>query len=409
MTTASSRAAAVLAALKFRGAERKEIRALDDAGWRELLPLCDRMHLTISLRQNCEDDLPAWVRSRIDQNVRDNKERFVRIKAVYLEIANALQEVGAEHLVLKGFAQSPHFVKDPSLRLQGDLDLFCPPQSIIPARDALSKLGYETIHGLEHQPTDHLPAMMRKSAWKWRGNYFDPTLPIGVDLHFRFWNEATTRLSLKGLDQFWIRHVERDDPFRFPTLSVVDSLGYAALHVYHHVQMGGLSPYHVYELASFLQATADNERFWKEWQDRHDGSLRRVEAVSFRLATGWFGCRVSDEVTEEINNLPVAVQRWFHKYADSPRSSLLRPNKDALWLHLGLLESARDKRQVFYCSLLPARVPPIEAVRQWSLRTYGKFLAYAISRLAYHLSKVPETLWEGFRWWMSSKDLGKQV
>jgi hypothetical protein len=361
------------------------------------------MHLTISLGQICGDDLPAWVRSRIDQNICDNRERFERVKAIYLEMASALREASAEHLVLKGFAQSPDFVKDPGLRMQGDLDLFCPPESILRARDALSRLRYETIHGLEHQPTDHLPSMMRKTAWEWRGNYFDPELQIGVDLHFRFWNEATSRLSINGLDQFWIRRIERRDPFSFPTLSAVDTLGYAALHVFHHVQFGGLRPYHVYELASFLQAHADDDWFWKEWKDQHDCSLRRVEAVSFKLATVWFACRISEDVEKEINNLPTAVQRWFHKYADSPLDSLVRPNKDALWLHLGLLESARDKRFVFYSSLLPTRVPPIEAVRRWSLGTYAKFLTYAISRLAYHLRKGPETVWKGFRWWVSSR------
>jgi Uncharacterised nucleotidyltransferase len=409
VTRTPSRVAAMLAALKFRGAEREEIRALDDAGWRELLPLCDIMHLTISLRQNCGDDLPAWVRSRIDQNICDNKERFERLKAVYLEIANALQEVGAQHLVLKGFTQSPNFVKDPSLRLQGDLDLFCPPESIVPARDVLSKLGYEPIHGLEHQPTDHLPAMMRKTPWEWRGNYFDPEIPIGVDLHFRFWNEDTTLLNLKGLDQFWIRRIERHDPLSFPALNGVDSLGYAALHVFHHVQMGGLTPYHVYELASFLDANADNEVFWKEWKDFHDDSLRRVEAVSFGLATGWFACRTSEQVRKEVNDLPAAVQQWFHEYADSPLDSLVRPNKDALWLHMSLLESARDKRLVFYRSLLPVRVPPLKAVRQWSLRSYLKFLAYAISRLTYHARNAPETLWKGFCWWRSTRHLGKPI
>jgi hypothetical protein len=391
----------VIGALRFTRPDRSGLRDLNEAQWEECLSLCDRMHLTIPLRQNCEDNLPIWVRSRIDQNIVGNKERFERLKNVYLEIAKELRGVGAEHLVLKGFANSPDFVKDPSLRMQGDLDLFCPPDSIFPARDALAKLGYEVIHGLEHQPTDHLPAMMRKTPWQWQGNYFDPEIPVGVDLHFRFWNDATTRLNLKGLDQFWIRRVERNAAFTFPSLSAVDGLGYAALHVFHHLQMGELAPYHVYELGSFLEANADSEQFWTEWEGLHDGSLRRVEAVSFRLASDWFACRISEKVMREINNLPPAVQRWFHQYADSPLRSLVRPNKDALWLHLGLLESARDKRMVFFNSLFPARVPPIQAVRQWSLRTYRKFLPYAISRLVYHLCKVPETLWEGFRWWAS--------
>jgi hypothetical protein len=398
---------AALAALKFHGAQREELRLLDEAGWSEFLALCNRMRLTILLRQNCGDELPAWVRSRIDRNIRDNRERFERLKGAYFEIASALREVGAEHLVLKGFAQSPDFVKDPSLRMQGDLDLFCPPESIFPARDALSKLGYEVIHGREHQPTDHLPAMVRKTPWKYRGNPFDPEIPVVVDLHFRFWNDATTRLKIRGLDQFWIRRTRRRHNFPFPTLSTVDGLGYTALHVFHHLLMSGLTPYHVYELASFLDANADNEVFWKEWGYLHDRSLRRIEAVAFGLAAGWFACRIPEEVRKEIDDLPAAAQQWFHEYAHSPLASLLHPNKDALWLHLSLLESDRDKRMVFYGSLLPVRVPPRTAVQQWSWPSYVNFLAYAFSRLTYHLCSVPATLWKGLCWWWSTRGLSE--
>jgi hypothetical protein len=393
---------AALAALNFQSPQPGELRSIDETGWREFLPLCDKLHLTILLRQKCAGDLPAWVRSRIDQNIRDNKERFERLKVIYFEIANALQDVGAEHLVLKGFSQYPEFVQDPSLRMQGDLDLFCPPESIWIARDALVKLRYEVMQGLVHQATDHLPAMMRKTVWQWRGDWFDPELPIGVDLHFRFWNAATTRLKLQNLDQFWQRRVRRQQPFCFPALNPVDSLGYAALHVFHHLNMGGLNPYQVYELASFLDANSGNDSFWKLWRNWHDESLRRIEAVSFCLATEWFACRVSEEAREEINHLPPAVQEWFKDYRDSPLSGLLFPNKHALWLHLSLLRSPREKLLVFCDTLIPVRLPTIGAAKQWSLRNHARFIFFAISRLTYHVCTVPKTLWEGIRWWWNN-------
>jgi hypothetical protein len=336
------------------------------------------MHLTIPLRLACGGHLPNWVQSRIDANVRDNSERFERIKADYLEMADALKDRGVEYLVLKGFSQSPDFVEDPRFRMQSDIDLFCPPASIFRARDALSKIGYEPDHGLEHQPTDHLPAMMRKSDWEWRGNAFDPEMPVSVELHFRFWNEATTRLYPRGMDQFWARRIERRiDSFNFPSLSRVDGLGYAALHVFHHLQLGGLIPYHVYELPHFLHTNADNEPFWKEWHDLHDDSLSRLQAVCFRLAAIWFGCRLPKEAEREIDRLPDAVHQWFLRYSDSPLGSLVHPNKGSLWLHLSMLESAQDKLWVFCDSLVPVRVPPARAVQRWSLRTHAKFLKHA--------------------------------
>jgi Uncharacterised nucleotidyltransferase len=395
--------AAALEALKFRGARPEMLRTLSDSEWQDLLSLSDPMHLTLSLGKICGDYLPGWVRERIGHNVSDNAKRFERIKGAYSEMAVALRDVGAEHLVLKGFAQSPDYVEDPRLRMQSDIDVFCPLESIFRSRDALSEIGYEPKQGLEHHPDDHLAPMMRKTDWEWRGNAFDPEMPLSVELHFRFWNQTTTRLNPKGLDRFWVRRIERRvEGVNLPTLSRVDGLGYSALHVFHHLQMGYLIPYHVYELAWFLENNADDEQFWKDWRDLHDDSLRRLEVVCFRLATEWFACRLPNEVAKEIDCLPNSIQQWFLKYADSPLNALINPNKDALWLHLSLLESRHAKILVFCESLLPVRVPPTKAVGRWSLRTYAKFLRHAASRLGYHLRILPLTLWGGLRWWWST-------
>jgi len=127
----------LVAALKFAGAQRGALQRLTDSQWQELLPFCDSTQLTIPLRLVCGDHLPDWVRSRIDHNISDNSERYERIKSIYSEMADAMAARGAEHLVLKGFTHFPAFVDDPRLRMQSDIDLFCPPESIQEARDAL--------------------------------------------------------------------------------------------------------------------------------------------------------------------------------------------------------------------------------------------------------------------------------
>lgn len=417
MRNALPHSKAVLDALRFSGARPDALRAMTDSEWQEFLPLCDMMHLTIPLRRVCGDHLPGWVRLRIDANIRDNSERFERIKATYLELAEALRGQTVEYVVLKGFAQSPDFVEDPRLRMQSDIDLFCPPESILRAHDALAKIGYESDRGIHcaaytsaTSTSDHLPTMRRNRGWHWRGNAFDPDMPVSLELHFRFWNEATTRLHPRGLDQFWERRTERRvDGISFPGLSRVDGLGYTSLHVFHHLQTGQLIPHHVYELANFLHTRADDEPFWKEWFAKHDESLRRIQAVCFRLAAVWCGCRLSQEVEQEIDRLPSAVLQWFHKYSDSSLSSFPHQNQDALWMHLSMVESARDKLLVFCENLMPVRVPRGEAIQRWSPRIYASFLRHAVSRLAYHLRVLPRVLWEGFRWWWSTNDMGKQL
>jgi MFS family permease len=395
-------------ALSFADSRRDGLRAMTHSEWTDMLSHWGLVRLTLPLRQRCGDDLPVWVREQIDRNVVDNTERFRRIREGYLEIAEALRDAGVEYVVLKGFAQWPAYMQSPRFRTQTDIDLFCPSESIFHARDVLHTLGYLSAQGQEHQATDHLPEMMRKTDWQWHGRHFDPEMPVGVDLHFRLWNK-TTRLDPSGLDQFWPRRVERQlEDFSFPALDRVDSLAYCSLHILRNLLSGGLLPYHVYELSWFLHTHADDAPFWERWREWHDDSLRALEAVSFRLARDWFACRMPHEAEKETGLLPTPVQHWFQEHEESPLADLIQPNKDALWLHLSLLESASDKRAVLCGRLFPVQFPPATAIKKWPLRIYGKFFGHAVSRVAYHVRLLPQTLWDGLRWWWSSKGLGKQ-
>jgi predicted MFS family arabinose efflux permease len=410
---------AVIAALKFRDADREGLRKLDDSEWAQLLLFCDRMHLTIPLGRRCADQLPSFVRSRIDQNLADNAERFERIKLVYLQVASALHDVDADHVVLKGFAQWHGYAENARFRMQSDIDVFCQPESVFRARDALLALGYKSLDGLEDVSSDHLPPLVQENDWEWHGNSFDPEMPVSIDLHFRLWDEATTHFVLKGLDQFWLRRFEGHlDEFSFRALDPVDSLGYSALHTFRHLLYGGMNADQVYELAWFLHTNAENEQFWKNWRGLHDDSLRRLEAICFRLARDWFACRLPEAVEKEIEHLPSGVNRWCDECADSQIDQFLRPNKKALWLHLSLLESFRDRRAVLGLHLFPMRVPPLRA--HWvqrtnpgdrepsPLRRYAKYFTYVVSRTAYHARALPPVLWHGIRLRWRTKDLGRE-
>ncbi len=395
---------AVMEALKFGGARRDGLLTMTDSEWKDILSQWGFVHLTLPLRQVCSDDLPNWVREQIDRKITHNTERFRRIRKVYVEIDSALQSAGAEYIVLKGFAQWPASMQGPHIRTQSDIDLFSPPESILAVRDALSGIGYAPTPGGEPQPKDHLPPMMRETAWQWRGDYYDPEMPLAVDLHSRFWNEAGERLDAKGVEQFWHRRVERQwGGLACPALHPVDAFGYTALHVLHHLLLDEPTPYNIYELAWFLHSHAEDQGFWTDWKDLHDDSLRQLEAVSFRLARDWFNCCLHEAVEEEVGSLSPEVKRWFDRYRESPLDSVVRPNKHGLWLHLSLLRSTRDQAAVFCNALLPVRVPPVGAVKGWSARTFASFGSYAVRRLRYHLQSLPATLWEGGRWWWAKK------
>ena len=93
-----------------------------------------------------------------------------------------------DFVALKGITQCDLFGIRPEDRAQSDIDLYCPRETVDAARDALIAAGYQPIAGLEAFPTDHLPALMRPTPWKWRGDFFDPEMPLAIELHFQFWN-----------------------------------------------------------------------------------------------------------------------------------------------------------------------------------------------------------------------------
>jgi hypothetical protein len=410
---------ALLAALKFQGAQPELLRALDDAEWRRLLPYCDEMHLTLHLGQVCRDQLPDWVRLRIDRNLSHNTQRLALLETAYAELAHALGSAGAEHLVLKGFAQWPGYARDSRLRMQFDIDLYSPPESISRARDVLLGLGYEPLEGMENVPSDHLPSMIRKTGWKWRGDFFDPEVPHSVDLHFCFWNEKTVRIAPQGLDQFWLRRTVGElHGISFPALDPVDSLAYSSLHALRHLLCGGgLLTFHIYELAWFLHTTTDDTAFWSRWREWHHDSLRRFEAICFALAKDWFNCRLPEDAQNEVDYLPAGVKQWLGTDARTSLYTVFSPNKSTLWLHLSLLQSSRDRRTVLRQALLPTRIPSVDTSyvqhsseggqtpRRGVLARRVRHLGYLISRATYHIRILPATLWLGFRWWWGTKTL----
>jgi hypothetical protein len=187
---------------------------------------------------------------------------------------------------------------------------------------------------------------------------------------------------------------------QLPVLHPVDGLGYTALHVLRHLLRGNVTAGQVYELAGILDRHAGNDEFWALWRAWHSPQLQRLEAVAFDLAKAWFGCATP---------LPGPSERWFREFAWSPLAAQFRANKDELWLHLDLLESAADRWCVARRRLLPSRLPgPVDAVylpemswrRRWTKRLrYG---AYVTGRMWHHTSTLPRTLGAGVHWWIGS-------
>ncbi len=389
---------APLAALQFSSADYGPLAQLSAEDWQRTLRICDRMQLTLPLALHWRDRLPDDVRARTDRNLAGNAERWQRVQAAYRGVAVPFERSGIEAVVLKGFSHCPAFIANPRWRPQYDIDLLVPQEHLLRARDVALGLGYEPLRASNGR-IDHLPTMIRKTGWQWRGDLFDPDIPVSLELHFRLWDQRTEHFEPAGLDQFWERRERRNlEGLSFTALHPVDAVAYSSLHLLRHLLRGDVKVFHVYELASLLHRTTGDESFWSQWKEWHDPSLRQLEAICFSLAHRWFDCRLPPAASEEIGSLSAEVTRWLNLCAFSPLIHRIRPNKDELWLHWTLIDSSHARWSMLRRRLLPPVPPgPVDAVHipkhditwQIKIRSRWRWTLYAASRVLHHATTLP--------------------
>lgn len=402
---------AIVGALRFRNAAPEKLRGLSDSEWHELLEYADLSHLTFPLELNCRSYLPEWVRDRIEQNLRDNRRRWDLIKATYGEVQSAFKTSDAQHVVLKGFAQCPEYAPSPQVRFQSDIDLYCPDTSQGRAVEALRQIGYEAVPTSEK--SDHRPGMVRQGDWNWRGNSYDPEMPPSIELHQFFWNRQRMRLGPSNLSQFWSRRTVRClDTLTYPALHPVDNLGFSALQVLRDLLNGALFAHKVYELAYFLHHEANDESFWRGRRLTHDDDLRACEAVSFCLAEACFSCNVAPDVAEEIAKLPSTIKAWMPIYGQRSLTTYHSSEKDAVWVHLALVDSVRDRLAVFMRTFLRTPDPQRALAESAAVRGGGRWMRYAfygLKRIPRHALSIPRMLYRGGRTLVASRRVGRNV
>lgn len=378
--------AAVLGTLHFRKSSAARLRDLNEAERRKVLTWCDQQGLTLLMR----DLAPEEVAERAHKN----QLRLRTAEKTY----RRLTDLPGEFLALKGLTQCELFGIRPEDRAQYDIDLYFPRESVEAARDALLANGYESIGGTGKLPTDHLPGLFPRTGWRWNGDYFDPEMPLAIELHVQFWNARLERLEVPGIEEFWTRRVRRTiGNTELFVLCPQDMAAYSALHLLKHVLQGSTRVFHVYELASFLERHDGDDRFWTEWRRLHAPGLRRLQAVAFALAETWFGCAMVPAVLEEIARLPEAARAWFDEFTASPVTQTFRPNKNELWLHLSLLARWRDKLSVARRRLLPANLPPPSRATESQSR-HAVWVGRLASRVRHHAISLFTTLASGWRW-----------
>lgn len=410
---------ALIAALQLKGGNPEALKELKKSEWESLLRFSDLAHLTLLLSEVEPVGFPAWVVERLQRNATDNAARFERVKATYREAAAAFDQAGVEYMLLKGFTQAPEYVADARFRMQSDLDFYCPKEMISRAEAALMFIGYQPEQTVDYSRADHLPCMIRRGAWQWRGNAFDPDMPLSIELHFCLWNEDVSWFAVPEVDRFWSRRIWRSlDGLSFPALNPVDHLGHLALHILRNLLSGDWVIHHVHELATFLHAHAEDDRFWKSWKQTHSSSHRALQAIAFFHARAWFSCDIHPAIESEMAAMRRVHRKWLEHFAGSSLEGMFHRNKDYVWLHATLVKSTGKKLVLIRRTIVPSRIStvntPAVRIRNRQLKESGienKYLRYAgylIRRALSHTRDVPTLMWRGLILWFSQCEFRRQ-
>jgi MFS family permease len=397
-----------MAALHLTDPDPDLLNQLNERDARQAVNYCDPSGLSLPLHLIA----PGFLADEMSTRAQKNLIRLRMTEETYDFVGRVLTAAPAlDYVALKGITQCALVRLEPAYRAQYDLDIYLTRECVEEAAQRLMAEGYEPIEGMENFPTDHLPAMVKRIPFEWRGDFFAADMPFAIELHFQFWNPRLERLAGPGTEEFWKRRTRRKiGPIEMPVLGAPDAIGYSALHLLKHVLRGAVKPIHAYELARCLHFNASDAPLWKEWQALHDPQLRRLEAVSFALARSWFGGDAAPEVTEEIERLPTLTRAWFEEFAASPATSNFLPNKDELWLHFSLLDSMGDRLSVARRRMLPGNLPPpVDAAKsrgvaferlQWSM--------HVARRLRHHGVSFFTTAASGAQWWWRTNTFGTQ-
>ncbi len=408
--------------LKFhpdtRDAEENVLFHRSVQAWMQGLHFLDTAGLTLHLRDKLEmcqqlDLLPAPVRRRLEVNQADNSIRTRRLIEQFLEINLGLQQAGIRYKSLKGFLLFPLYVSRRESRVQYDFDFLVHPEDLSLAQSYCSGLGYAPVHSNPRVVADHIPPLIRRSGWRWRGNYFDPEIPPGIELHYQLWEPEFERFSIKPLhDALAEDHWEELHSVHIPALAPASTLLYCVVHGLRHLLRSDLRLSHLFEIGHVLEITRDDSSFWKLFLQKISQcpKSKQAAAIMFSLASEVFNPSLSEEVRQLISiSLTAAGGLWIQSYGRKEALQCYRKSKSIMFLHLDLVESASSKRAVLRQKLLPRHLPlspyGVEVPRQrlsLSSRFFNriKYLGFLVIRGWFHFRSLFWFLvhWPRWKW-----------
>jgi hypothetical protein len=359
------------------------LSSLDDPTWHELLRFLDENGLTLLFRRRfAHAALPGWISQRLEKNFRDNQKRYETILTQQAEILRAFTEKNIETTLLKGTALARQTHPDPSDRVQYDFDFLVRPDQLRRAEAILANQGYRRD---SRQTPDHV-CMVPPEKYRWTGNFFDPRIPLKVELHDCLWHNHY-RIDLDGLlsspETVPAKNIGLQ-PARI--LSPVDQFLFLNLHFFRHLFQNQVRLSHLFEIAILLEQF----EVWPSVLERTKESRagQQILILNWRLLAQLFGMpekKLSSPIDDV--DLPTTVQIWLERDAVDDLLSRFSRNKNYVRLQM---EFSQTPWLVLRDALRVHRPPPPARVR-YEMQGSGtrrlpiQYAVYCLQKIWEHL------------------------
>lgn len=331
--------------------------------------------------------LPRFVLERLQQNLRDNRERTAANITELLRIQEAFAKAGIAFMLLKGLSLVPQACPDAALRLQLDIDLLVDPRSTSLTQRALSTLGYQLF-------------AVSGNTWEYKTS--DDMLPRKRNL-YKTKSQRSIEIHVPS-SKIFDKHFNSSDRYFFegcsvPVLSAVERFLWQAEHVDKHIRFE-------WSRVSWLLEFRNNINFY-----RHDPAfwLQVKEAIR-HMPSRWGAIGMATALTRTI--LPETPEVALLREAEAELSPVLK-----LWLEqfgrrvitsdfpgskLYLLQPGHPASPRH--SLLPLHAPQSVAIpsgkRTFASSMYAlrDFTSHCRFRAAFHLREAMTFVFDYVRW-----------
>jgi hypothetical protein len=348
-------------------------------------------------QQRLENSVPVEVLRRLEQNQAGNRRRTADLFDEFIKINETFRRSSVRYVTLKGFASTPDYCRDLSLRNQMDLDFLISPADEGTCRELLEQMGYR-LKGIgdlvaefkagEEQP----PALDR---------LYEPRTERAVELHLAappVVINDTDELIRRSSVRFW-------NGFSFPVLSPGDMFLSQSFHLLRHVRSEWTRLSWLLEFTHFVRGRSDDAAFWTDIR-RLAEDIDGTEGIGVvtLLATEVFGEFAPRELTSwSVDTLSVPVRLWAGRYAWQTILAEFPGTKLYLLLEKALAAGSGSRNGIRRGKLLPTHLPRQifgSAGSSVSRRMRGRVtqLRFILFRLRFHIAAGVQYLVEAHRW-----------